>query len=757
MSIAVAFVLTFTSYYQTQASAAPSPLMLANIYYVSTAGSDTNTCTQSAPCKTIKKGMSVAQNGDTLMVSAGVYHEYVYVDKSLTIISNGAIVDGTNASGTITDGLVSVFANNVKLQGFTIANAKDYGLANFGSNNLFANNIIHNTQGPAIWMRDGKFNTFEGNELYDSVLQNSVSFDGAHYVCNPTVTAWPSAINSWGAASSNIWRNNNIHDNCGEGIVTITGDLVENNTFKNNWSVEIYIANNGAVVRNNTIIDTKPYTPRGSDQSWRNVPAGISIGDEVTCLSDNSTITGNSIAGARYGISFYSYMACSGIKNSLIENNTITNAWEYGLRILAGAHTNSIIRNNKIQLTSGKPLTIQNNGFTITGNILFSNVNVIEWIGKSYDFAGWNNLVAGNFWGATGAVTATNTPVPTVTVRATNTPASTAQVTPTTTALLATATLLMPTSTKILPTITVLPSFTATKLPTASSTPIIPTSTKITTATAMPQPTNTVVVSSGATSVDVQVSSGNDDVEESSSGAMTINSSDLELVYDNSAQFVGIRFVGVKIPQGAVITNAYIQFKVDETSGKTINLTINGEASANASSFSRTLRNVSGRQRTSNSVIWSPLAWSRMGEMGVAEQTPNLAPIIQEIVSQSTWVSGNSMVMIISGSGKRTARSYEIDHRGAPLLHIEYIMPASMLIAPTLTVTATPTASPTTTPTMPFTVTPTVPVTVISPTSTIVPVTPTPGSTDTPSATETAPATQTEVPTEVPTETPPAP
>jgi parallel beta-helix repeat protein len=380
------------------------------IYYISMTGDDANACTQSAPCKTITKGVSVAQSGDMVVVSAGVYHEYVYVDKSITLISNGAIIDGTNASGQVSDGLFSVRADDVIVRGFTIINAANYGLANFGNNNRFADNVIHNTRGPGIWMRDGKRNTFEGNELYYTVLQNSVSFDGLYYVCSPTTTGWPSAINPWGAAGSNVWRGNNVHDNCGEGIVVYTGDLVENNTFKNNWSIEIYIVADKTIVRNNTIVDTKPYAPRGFDQSWRSVPAGIAIGDESVCLTDNNTITGNNITGARDGVAFYAYKSCSGVKNSLIENNTIINTWEYGLEILAGAHTNSTIRNNTIRLISGKPLTIQSGGFAVTGNTFFSDTNIFEWNGKSYNFAGWNSVAPGNFWGTAGMVTVTSTP-----------------------------------------------------------------------------------------------------------------------------------------------------------------------------------------------------------------------------------------------------------------------------------------------------------------------------------------------------------
>ena len=382
----------------------------AQIYYVSTIGDDANGCTQSAPCKTVTRGISASQNGDTVIVSSGTYHEFVYVDKSINLISDNAVIDGTDATGQVNDGLVSVLADKVIVRGFTIVNAANYGLANFGSDNQISNNVIHNTQGPGIWMRDGKFNTFEGNELYNTVLQNSAGFDGTNYTCSPTTTSWPSSINPWGEAGSNVWRGNNVHDNCGEGMVVYTGDLVESNTFKNNWSIEIYIVADKAIVRNNTIIDTKPYVMRGFDQSWRSVPAGIAIGDEAVCLAENNTITGNSITGARYGISFYAYNTCSGIKNSLIENNTIVNTWEYGLKILAGAHANSTIRNNTIQLTSGKPLTVQGTEFDVTGNTLFSTEDVIEWNGKSYDFAGWNSVVPGNFWGTTGIVAPTLTP-----------------------------------------------------------------------------------------------------------------------------------------------------------------------------------------------------------------------------------------------------------------------------------------------------------------------------------------------------------
>jgi hypothetical protein len=208
---------------------------------------------------------------------------------------------------------------------------------------------------------------------------------------------------------------------------------------------------------------------------------------------------------------------------------------------------------------------------------------------------------------------------------------------------------------------TVLPTFTATNFPAA-------------TVTQMAEPT----ITAGENIVDIRVANGSDDVEENSSGTMDINSGDLELVYDTSVQVIGIRFNGVKIPMGATITNAYIQFKADETNSKAVNLTVFGEASANASAFSNTARNVSNRSRISNSVTWSPSPWLKVGEKGTAQQTPNLKSIVQEIVNQSNWNSGNSIVMIIAGNDnvKRVAKSFEGNSAGAPLLHVEFSNPA---------------------------------------------------------------------------------
>ena len=72
---------------------------------------------------------------------------------------------------------------------------------------------------------------------------------------------------------------------------------------------------------------------------------------------------------------------------------------------------------------------------------------------------------------------------------------------------------------------------------------------------------------------------------------------------------------------------------------------------------------------------WGPAPWPKGGEADIAQRTSDISAVIQEIVNQGGWVSGNALVLLVSGSGKRVAESYRGDPDGAPLLHVEYVEP----------------------------------------------------------------------------------
>ena len=175
-----------------------------------------------------------------------------------------------------------------------------------------------------------------------------------------------------------------------------------------------------------------------------------------------------------------------------------------------------------------------------------------------------------------------------------------------------------------------------------------------------------------STNITIQISDGDDDAEETT-GDVNLSSSDLELVEDGQGnQTVGLVFNDLNIPTGAVITNAYIQFTTDETDSGSTDLTIHGEDTDNALTFTSSDFNITSRPTTAASVNWIPVAWSSEGEAGINQQTPDLSTLIQEIVNRSGWVENNSMGFIISGNGTRTADSYNGSSANAAILHITF-------------------------------------------------------------------------------------
>lgn len=180
------------------------------------------------------------------------------------------------------------------------------------------------------------------------------------------------------------------------------------------------------------------------------------------------------------------------------------------------------------------------------------------------------------------------------------------------------------------------------------------------------------VQAASAVDVDLAVSASNDDAEEFADGTMVRTSSDLELVFDGSNQTVGMRFVGVAVPRNATIVEAWVQFQVDEAQSEPTALTISAQAADNGAGFLSASFNLSSRPRTAAAVGWSPQPWSTIGEAGPNQRTPDLSPVVQEVVNRGGWNSGNAMVLIVTGTGHRTATSF--NGAAAPRLHIRYAL-----------------------------------------------------------------------------------
>lgn len=134
--------------------------------------------------------------------------------------------------------------------------------------------------------------------------------------------------------------------------------------------------------------------------------------------------------------------------------------------------------------------------------------------------------------------------------------------------------------------------------------------------------------------------------------------------------YIGIRFRNVNIPQGAEITEAYLEFTAYSTrtygSGS---MRIRGVADDDARDFHPNRRN-----RISNLPKTSGLTWSMPDFYSNRDyQSPNIAAIVKEITDRSGWASGNDMAFVLDNfASYRGAYSFGGSPSKAPRLIIKF-------------------------------------------------------------------------------------
>lgn len=190
-------------------------------------------------------------------------------------------------------------------------------------------------------------------------------------------------------------------------------------------------------------------------------------------------------------------------------------------------------------------------------------------------------------------------------------------------------------------------------------------------ADSVPQP-----VANSLSAIEVRVRGSDNDAEESlPTGVVNLTSTDLELISDTgtgASQVVGMRFDGVPVPPSMTIRRAYIEFTVDEATDQSTSVAFVAEASDRPAPFQSAPGDLSQRARTAARVAWLNVpAWPADGRTW---RTPDLTPIVQEIVDRPTWQVGLPMLFLVDGVGRRTAESFDGSPESAPLLHIEVVL-----------------------------------------------------------------------------------
>lgn len=133
-----------------------------------------------------------------------------------------------------------------------------------------------------------------------------------------------------------------------------------------------------------------------------------------------------------------------------------------------------------------------------------------------------------------------------------------------------------------------------------------------------------------------------------------------------------LRWIGINIPQGAIINSAYIRVKSSSTqSGTVVRTDFDGDDEDNCATYS-TCANLWGRPRTTATVAWDGIGdWAA----GTWYNTIDIKDVVQEIINRLGWASGNALGIFWNGarSDDLARRYYSTYESGSiPRIHIEW-------------------------------------------------------------------------------------
>lgn len=166
-----------------------------------------------------------------------------------------------------------------------------------------------------------------------------------------------------------------------------------------------------------------------------------------------------------------------------------------------------------------------------------------------------------------------------------------------------------------------------------------------------------------------QIDSQSNNAEERSNGYQSTGS---ELsFFPSSNDYVGLRFRNIALPQGAIISNAYLEFTAYQNSeNNNAAMTIQAANEPDPSSFGNYPRYLLKNKSKTAAITWSGIArWYRNRNY----QSPSVASIVNQLVNRGDWQSGNDMMFILSDFIQyRGAYTYSERPSGAVKLVIEF-------------------------------------------------------------------------------------
>lgn len=182
------------------------------------------------------------------------------------------------------------------------------------------------------------------------------------------------------------------------------------------------------------------------------------------------------------------------------------------------------------------------------------------------------------------------------------------------------------------------------------------------------------------------VAASSDYAYQDSADAVTLDAGN---VTDNALDHVGMRFTNITIPPGSTINSATLTVTMMGTGTDEPKHQLRGQLALNAAAFSTSTDDVDSRTRTTATVQWNSTNLGAAAgdeyEWGAAAGDPtngaDISAIIQEIIDQVGWASGNALVLICEqylpsdGARDLQIRSYTDSFAvggNPPILDIDY-------------------------------------------------------------------------------------
>ncbi|WP_299074109.1 PilC/PilY family type IV pilus protein [uncultured Paraglaciecola sp.] len=166
-----------------------------------------------------------------------------------------------------------------------------------------------------------------------------------------------------------------------------------------------------------------------------------------------------------------------------------------------------------------------------------------------------------------------------------------------------------------------------------------------------------------------QVDSQKNNAEERNDG---YESTGTELSFKSTSnKYIGVRFRKIGLPQGATVSNAYLEFTANTNSStSTASFNISGVNQNDPSSFKSYPRYLLRDKPKTASVAWTGIPqWLKNDTY----QSPPVTSIVQQIVNRGGWNIGNDMMFVFSNFvGSRGAYTYNGKPSSTVRLVIEY-------------------------------------------------------------------------------------